>query len=262
MKLLRLIGITLLLISTSLLFACGVDDVSVEVPSMAEIEALMTDADYSAAQKLLETRLTADPDDAEAHFQIALVHFNQGSAGLAEEHFLRALALDPSRAPAVHHNLGVLAFSQNDIETAQREFMVALDLDPSDPDSHYQLGATYLMQAVPSDPASMELDLAKLDLAVYEFEAALTLEPGKPEPLVGMANIHLMYGDSAAAIAALHTALENRPEMREALFGLGRAYFMAGDFESATATLNQFLATNPPPEWSLEAQRILDDIAQ
>lgn len=223
-----------------------------------ELDAVATRiaaGDYQTAREELETLLAADETNPEVHFDLGLVYFNLGQYATAREHFLRAAELDPERSGAVHHNLGVLAYQTGDLETAVEELQAALANDPDDADTHYQLGAVFLTQALPA--GSVSPDPAWMEQAEAEFSRALALEPGKPEALVGLANIQILREDIEAAVPLLEKALAERPEMQEALFALGQAYATLGEVERAREMLQRFLDTNPPDVWAEQAQETL-----
>jgi tetratricopeptide (TPR) repeat protein len=226
-----------------------------EGEGLEAIQAKMDAGNYAAAKADLAAVLAEDDEDAEAHFKMGLALFNLGDYETAKAHFTRSLALEPDRAAAVHHNLGVLAYQLGDMETALAEFQSALDADPEDADTHYQLGATHLVLAFPM--GAMEPDPTQLAKAQAEFEHALEVSPGKPEALIGMANIHMLQNDMAAAISLLEDVVAEHPEMREALFALGRSYAAVGETDKAVTTLEQFLATDPPAVWAEQAEELL-----
>ncbi len=175
------------------------------------------------------------------------------------ETFNRTLELDPARAAAVHHNLGALAIQLEDLDTAVAEFQASLALEPDDPDTHYQLGAAYLLQALPANENAAPLQ-EKLELARAEFTRALELAPGKAEVLVGMGNAYLLEGDITQATVYLEQAVAAAPEMPEALFGLGRIYALTGNVEQAREMLERCLAANPPQSWAEQAQELLKQL--
>jgi tetratricopeptide (TPR) repeat protein len=229
----------------------------------AGLEAIQSEMDagaYDSARAKLEAIVAEDAENGEAHFKLGLVLFNLGDYSLAREHFTRALDLDPGRAAAVHHNLGVLAYQSGDMATAQSEFGAALSADPTDADTHYQLGATYLVQAYPM--GAMEPDPEFLQQAESEFQRALELVPGKPEALVGMANVQMLRGEMEAAVELLEEAIAQSPSMREALFALGRSYAALGQTEKARTTLRQFLDTDPPTMWAEQAEQMLAELGE
>ncbi|MBN1249715.1 MAG: tetratricopeptide repeat protein [Anaerolineae bacterium] len=224
----------------------------------ARLEAIQAEIDagaYESARAKLESIVTENDQNGEAHFKLGLVMFNLGDYTSAHEHFSRSLELEPDRAAAVHHNLGVLAYQTGDMVTAQSEFEAALSADPADADTHYQLGATYLIQAYPM--GAVEPDTGLLQQAQSEFDTALQLVPGKPEALVGLANVEMLRGEMEAAIGLLEQAITASPTMREALFALGRSYAAVGQTEKARTTLRQFLDTDPPTMWAQQAEEML-----
>lgn len=229
--------------------------------SAADLEAIQAEIDagaYESARAKLDAIVTEDEANGEAHFQLGLVLFNLGDYTLATQHFTQALALEPDRAAAVHHNLGVLAYQSGDMAAAESEFEAALAADPADADTHYQLGATYLIQAYPM--GAMEPDTGLLQQAESEFDTALQLVPGKPEALVGLANVEMLRGKMETAIGLLEQAIAQSPTMREALFALGRSYAAVGQTEKARTTLRQFLETDPPTIWAQQAEEMLAEL--
>lgn len=223
-------------------------------------QAHLDAGEFAQAQAILEYLVAQDANDAEAHFLLGLACFNLQEYDRAKELFNRSLTLDPGRAAAVHHNLGALAYQLGEMDTAVEEFQAALAIDPQDADSHYQLGAAYLVMAFPA--GALQPDADYLAKSQAEFELALQLAPDKPEALVGLANIYIFQNRVDEAIALLEEALAQSPEMREALFALGRAYAVAGRNDQAQETLQQFLDTDPPAEWAQEAQQILAQLEQ
>lgn len=233
----------------------------VEMPEEDSLEAIqrkMDEGDYAGAKADLEAVLAEDEANAEAHFKLGLTSFNLGEYEAAREHFNRSLELEPDRAAAVRHNLGVLAYQLGDMDTALAEFQAALEADPDDADTHYQLGATYLILAYPM--GATEPDPDRLAQAEAEFDRALEVSPGKPEALIGLANIYMLQNDMEQAITLLEDVVAERPDMREALFALGRSYAAVGETDKAITTLEQFLETDPPAVWAGQAEELLQTL--
>ncbi len=256
---LLIVGIIVIVVIAGLYLAIRLSSPSSQKVSEIDMGVVQTQLDagqYAAARDALQQAIVADPDNAEAHFLLGLALFNLGEYPTARESFLKALELEPARAPAVHHNLGVLAYQTGEMETAVQEFKSALEADPNDPDSHYQLGATYLQIA------SSTSDLSYLTQAETEFQQVLALAPGKPEALVGLGTLYLSQNKIAEATTLLEQAVQANPQMREALFYLGLAYYSKGDSASAKETLQKFLDTQPPEQWAKEARDILAQLGQ
>lgn len=226
--------------------------------NLESVQQLIDTGQYSAAKVQLLQILENDGDNAEAHFLLGLTQFNLAEYTEAQEHFMHSMALEPDRAAAVHHNLGVLAFQLGDMQTALGEFQSALDEDPGDSDTHYQLGATYLVLAFPMGAVQPDPDL--LQQSEEQFEKSLAASPDKPEALVGLANVYMLKNDLPQAIDMLEKAVQAKPDMREALFALGRAYAYSGNVEKAQSTLEQFLTTDPPAQWKQQAEELLEQL--
>ena len=245
-----------ILITLNLLAGCGAP----EAPAPLDLEAIklqMDAGEVDAALKALETAVKQEPQNAEAYFLLGVAYFKTGAYEKAREAFNETLDLDPERAAAVHHNLGALAIQVEDLDTAVTEFKTALEIEPDDPDTHYQLGAAYLLQSLPTDETTAPSQ-DKLVLAREEFERAWELAPGKAEVLVGLGNVHLLEGNLAQATEVLEQAVTTAPEMPEALFALGRLYALTNNFDGAREMLQRCLAANPPEVWAQQAQELLD----
>ncbi len=250
-----LTGTLYLLLALVLVTGCGRTP-----PTLDEAQSKMDAGEFTAAADMLEQIVAQDQENAEAYFLLGLSYFNLANYEKAQGAFEQTLKLDPERAAAVHHNLGALAYQTGDMNTAIEEFKSALDADPNDSDTHYQLGATYLVLALPTE--IQPPDEEKLQQAQAEFEASLALTPGKPEALVGIGNIYLLQNRLPEAIETLEQVVEDNPQMREALFALGRTYATAGDVPQAQATLQRFLDTDPPAVWAQQAQEILTQLGE
>jgi len=228
--------------------------------TLATAQGYIDAGDYEAAKVALEEIVAVDTQDAEAHFLLGLTYFNLQAYDQATDFFNQAMALDSERAPAVHHNLGVLAYQLGDMETAIAEFESALAIEPDDADTHYQLGAAYLVMAFPI--GALEPDTTHLTQSQKEFEQALALTSDKPEALVGLANVYMFQNKLTEAIELLEKAVEKVPDMREALFALGRAYAVSGQMEKASETLHAFLETDPPEVWAQQARELLTQLGE
>jgi tetratricopeptide (TPR) repeat protein len=222
---------------------------------------MLAQGEYAAAVEALEYIVGEDTSNAEAAFALGLAYFNAGQYEKAREAFENSLELDSGRAAAVHHNLGALAYQVGEMQEAVKEFQAALEADPDDPDTHYQLGATYLTMAQPT-AEGQQPDMGLLEQARQELERALELAPNKPEALVGLGNYYMVMNQFPEAIEKLELAVEENPTMREALFALGRAYAVNGQIARAKETLQMFLDTDPPEVWAGQARDILMQLGE
>ncbi|MGD8997787.1 MAG: tetratricopeptide repeat protein, partial [Anaerolineae bacterium] len=159
------------------------------------------------------------------------------------------------------HNLGVTYYQLQDLQSAIDEFEAALQIEPDDPDTHYQLGATYLTLALSGSASSAAVDPELLDQATEEFIEAIELREGMPEALIGLGNVYIQQADFETAIETLGQAIESIPDSREAYYALGGAYAQSGDIDMACETYEHFLTLDPPANWRAQAEQMMAALA-
>jgi tetratricopeptide (TPR) repeat protein len=111
------------------------------------------EGNYEMALELGEKALAANPNDAEAHFQMGFAYSKLDSMALAYQHFMKAKELDPKKDKLVadnvqsnfakHYKLGQNAFTRGDYKTSAAEFGLATQADPRQAIGFYNLGASY-----------------------------------------------------------------------------------------------------------------------
>jgi spermidine synthase len=132
--------------------------------------------------------LQIKPENAEAHFNLAVALSKQGEVRFEEviTHFKEALRISPAFALRVHKPLGDVLASHGKLEQAVKEYKAFLELRPDDPDIHNALGVALARQN-------------KLDEAIRHFTRALDIRP-----------------DFAEAQGNLRHALAQRDKLNEA----------------------------------------------
>lgn len=88
---------------------------------------------------------TINPRDAEAHYQLGLIHLQRRQLDEAKARFARAVEIDPREIDA-HFQLGILARGEMRFEDARRHFEAVVARDPrhASHDIWREIGATYL----------------------------------------------------------------------------------------------------------------------
>jgi len=213
--------------------------------------------DIEGALEALEEATQLDPENAPARFWLGQLYFEQGRLDAAWREFDAVVRLDPDNA-AAYHNRGVVAYQMGHLEQAIADLRAAREKDSEDPQTRYQLGAVYLVQAIPVLPGAGLPDEERLQQAEAEFQAALDLCPGMPEALIGLGNLHLLRGDPAAAAERLEQALEQVPDSPQALYALAQAYAQKGDLQAACGTLDRFLELEVSEEWLGQGKEMSD----
>jgi tetratricopeptide (TPR) repeat protein len=88
---------------------------------------------------------TVNPRDADAHYQLGLIHLQRRQMEEAKQRFLKAVEIDP-RDPDPHYQLGKLARAEKRYEDALRHFEAVVKRDPKHASHEVwrEIGATYL----------------------------------------------------------------------------------------------------------------------
>ncbi len=163
----RLVSIFVLLTLAAVVASMGCKSVSTTSAILRNQEG-----NYDLAISLCKEALAANPNDAEAHFQLGFAYSHLDSVALAYQHFMKSKELDPKKERdatdniqsnfAKHYKLGQNAFNRVDYKTAAVEFGLATQADPRQAIGHYNLGSSYFALA-PQDSAN----------ATHDYEMAL-----------------------------------------------------------------------------------------
>ena len=160
-------------------------------------------------------------------------HNNPQSFVDAIQLFDRATALDPNYAEAyrwlalgqsfgwLHMGLPMEPFRRQSIESAKR----AVALDPQDSGTHWVLAFVLLYERLWEDSSK-------------EFELALRINPNDPDAWSNLADLRVMEGRGAEAVACVEKALRLNPHAPSRHYWyLGQAQFAACQYEAAVKTL-------------------------
>jgi tetratricopeptide (TPR) repeat protein len=179
---------------------------------------------------LFEQVLAADPDHAEAHYNIARALIEVDRASDAEAHLRRAIEIRPDFADA-QFNLAVLLGRRGAADEAARHLERAAELDPEDLPTRV-LWARLLAQRGESERAIVELE------RVLALDAAA---PGARPALVAIeadfARQLARRGDFAAAAERFVRLVDLSPDDAEAHLGRGMTLVLAGSYQRAREAL-------------------------
>ncbi len=157
------------IVSNLVIFALVAVAASMACKSVSTTSAILRnqEGNYDMALQLCREALAANPNDAEAHFQMAFAYSQLDSVALAYEHFMKAKEIDPKREKIVadniqsnfakHYKLGQVAGNRADYRTATAEFGLATQADPRQAIGHFNLGSSYFSLA-PTDSANAKQD--------------------------------------------------------------------------------------------------------
>ena len=168
----------------------------------------------AAALKALEL----DDASAEAHTSLAFEAFlYEWDPTAAEQHFRRALELNPQYANA-HHWYSHYLMARGRIDESLAESRRALELDPLNVLSSTHLGWHYLYAR-------------EYNLAIQTLRRAIEMDPSSPSSALPRRFLGFAYqqkGLIGEALAEMEKALEIRKESAEILGELGHMYAAAG----------------------------------
>jgi tetratricopeptide (TPR) repeat protein len=181
----------------------------------------------------LNAAIALDPDDPEAHGNLAIALIALGRIDAAEEHLRRALEILPTYVVA-HRNYGGLLQRRGELETSLDHLRAAVRYGPSDALAHSNL-------------ANLLLHTRRYDEALHHFRVATRLDPYIPKPLAGAAWILASHPDpstrnptEAVRLAERAVALSTRDDPA-VLSTLAMAYDAAGHRDRAIRTAERAL---------------------
>ncbi len=160
--------------------------------------------------RLLESRVVADPEDAESWLAMAWLHQREGRSELAALCAARASTLG-SESPAWLNERGLGQLRQGDALAATRSFQEALELDPGFRDARLNLGALALQHADFVD-------------ARRQFQAVLARHPQDVDAQLGlsMAEAGLSAAERGRAEQAAESTRRREAALRRGVAELDR----------------------------------------
>jgi len=184
---------------------------------------------FERSNTLYEQALALDPEYAAAWSGLATNYTNQAANGLlpleqgmalARSAAGKALAINPSYAPA-HANLGWLAYGyNNDLTQAARHYEQALELDPTN---------TYIIRSA----ATLLNSLNRLEEAISLGEYFTVRDPATASGYTNLGTSYLRAGRWDEAIASHQTSLRLSPDYIGAHYRIGVALLLKGDTVAA-----------------------------
>lgn len=256
---------TALLAGSLLLTALGCSRQRVEsLNRMNEGVVLAARRQYPQAAEMLGSATAVDPTNAEAFWNLAIVHMEMQKFQLARDDLQRAIDVDPDVA-GYHEKLGTVLMEIEDWEGAQRALGRAIELDDSLFKAYFKLGRVHervdnpqealrsYTEAIQRGPrfipgyralGRLYADLRYLDEAVQVLQAGLqvVIEGTEDE-----AHLHNLLGtvyqqrrEFDPAVAEFQAALALLPGLQDTLFSLGWTYALQDNREDARRYLKRY----------------------
>ena len=186
--------------------------------------------DYRDAVALWTNNVTTRPEVARGHNNLAWALQQRGQSTEANDHFARAIALQPGYITA-HYSWGVALLDQGHAAEAIAQFEAAVQLAPNHADAHLNLGNALMQVQRASD-------------AIPHYEAALRLAPAADAHYnLGIALMDVGRNDEA--VGQLRTTVQENPALPEAHYRLARLAERAGDLADAERSYTEALRLSP-----------------
>jgi type IV pilus biogenesis/stability protein PilW len=184
--------------------------------------------------------------EAQRHFRLGRIQYEQGKTLLAIESLEKALSINPKFAEA-HNYLGIIYLQASEPGKAAREFKKAVRIDPYFTDAHNHLGLAYR-------------ELKKYDRALEQFRIALNdRNYNAPEKVhLNMGHLFLARGMYADAIRSFEQAVAINPSYLRGMLGLGTAYQRSGRADLAEKELRKVVRLGPDSPEAAEARQLLN----
>jgi tetratricopeptide (TPR) repeat protein len=176
--------------------------------------------DWKVAEEHFLRAIELNPGDSNARHWYAIDCLApQGRLDEALDHLTRSVALDPLSV-SINTSLGGLFHDRREYARAIDQYLSTIELEPSFYFSHWNLGRTYEQ-------------LEEYDKAMHAFERALALAPASPTALAYIARCHAHLGRPDEARCLLKQLLERRSQQFLHATGPAVIYLALGELDRA-----------------------------
>jgi tetratricopeptide (TPR) repeat protein len=221
--------------------------------------------DNAVAIEALQKSVAAEPEFAEAHYNLGLLYLNLGDQEKAQRHLEAAKQIDPdeldytvalgraqaevgnydaakalfsevvAREPnnlAAKNNLAVLAFRQDDDETALKHLQEILREDSENVPALLTLGQVYHKKG-------------NLSLAKYVFKRAIKVDDKNPDLHNNLGLVYLDEENVPDAVDEFSKAIKHNPNYLESRLNLGAILLEYLDYERASNEFTEAVRIAP-----------------
>ena len=189
-------------------------------------------ADRASGEEVdaLTAVVASKPRDSDAHFRLAEALYRLRRYEAAENHYQRAVALDPSHAQA-YTGLGKLYGDQGDRTKALAALQQALALG-DEAIAHYYLGNFYASQG-------------SYQQAISHYQQAIERRSDYEQAYINLAGVYARQTEYSTAIQVLTRGVAALPGSAELKFRLGWNYFVQGRHAAAVEQFQQVIRLDP-----------------
>ncbi len=189
--------------------------------------SISNNSNFKDRISLASHMLRFDPENKEAHKELADAYLQNKEYANALEHIDQAIRLTPFD-PDLYMIKGSYYEDTGNIKLAVNVYEKLLKIEPNSARANNNLGAIYFNRA--------EFDKARIYLG-----HAIELNPSLPEPYLNMAKLCQYNNQMAKAVFFYQQAIKLNPDFTEAFVNLAKIYLNKRDFNSAIDVLNKAL---------------------
>lgn len=198
---------------------------------MEDADELQRSGRLADAEDLCNQILQVDQTNAEAHYLLGQIHFENQTFDLAASHMSQAVAITPMDVGFLC-GLGNVRYMQGKFDEAVSCFKKATEIDPTLAPAFANLGLVLLDAGRPAD-------------AMPALEQALALEPNNAEVLLNLGNCLQELDRFEDSISSYRRVIELAPNYAAAHRNLGNVLTKAGQLDDAEAAYRECLRIEP-----------------
>jgi tetratricopeptide (TPR) repeat protein len=213
--------------------------------SLAEVYCKQSQ--FVTAEKHAKEAIPNCPFVADTYYRLGYVYTHQGKLELAIQEFNKAIELK-SDFTEVYQWRGLIALMQNQPEKSVRYYQQAIQRKPFDQSSYYNLAKAYRLLGNLSAAREQLQHFEKIKQyqdRAYWIQKSIDENPSARPMRMKLAEIHLEYENTAAAIAEYQTLLALNPDFVAAYDHLGRIYMQHNQFQEAIPLFQKVLQLDP-----------------
>ncbi len=203
---------------------------------------------------VLRLGLEAMPENYEIHFQYIAYLYEAGQFDEVLSAFAAKNFPQVEFDPVVWNYVGLAYWKKGDVPRALASFETSLAIDGASPMTYHNRGTVHF------DAFRRTSRPGSYDLALADFQKAVTLDPTYSPAFYSLGVAYFQAGHFRLAIGSLEKALALNPGLDEAHYFLGSAHLKMGDKSMAYKHLMKYKTTRTYDLLSPAAKKRLDDI--
>jgi tetratricopeptide (TPR) repeat protein len=216
------------------------DDPNSRSLQRALARAYVANNERSLAEQTLRDAATADPKDASTRVQLAELLRMEGRTDEAKT-LLTQIIQDAPNNTSAHEALYQVQIAQKDFVGARASAQAVVHALPQQGIGSFMLGAV--------DEADQ-----KVDAAMRDYQAALTVQPDAVEPLAALVRLQVSQGHGEQALATLDDTIAKVPKSAAAYNLKGQTFDALGRSDEAINTFQQTVSL--APNWWVPYQNL------